>query len=516
MKDKFITREHFNYANKIIKILGFKSMCDFDNQISYSDLKESQEEICEQVTLTMCKFKELFPLNEFDLRRIKYTFENIDQVIGFFKKMCTYLSIPYEFVRVSKSIQLRLPRSKSFLYNNYIQDMEKRENPQIETLAQGDNTTGLNESIYEPDKFKQLDTVMKISTITSSQILKFKKVQSFEQEFFVGPSFRLDLFTDFKWFNWIKIAMLTTNGQIRPILSGSTIDFSLGYTIAYSDTIDSSTQFDSQGFYTIPIDFFNNQFYPLHFGKIDIKFNAHIQDCCMFKIIVNGNDFTEKLPKSYMGTKTYIECDHDSKYYIIDPHLPTPYTWRIMSGMLGPNYSPQPNLSKCIKIEEIEAKFNEYKASGLVSTVKKSLCLRKEPNDPITPNLYYIYLSKQKLLDDYEQFCIIDFIDIKCSHIKQMHGELIMYYPFDFDNGFYSRAPKGAQIGSIDIEPSDLIEKQDHSLVILGDQTVYIKLKAKPENMYKFLNLKISVTFYVRFVSGSEPVLDPQLSANHI
>ena len=86
MRNKIITESHYNYANKFVKILGFINLTDWDNQISYTNLKTSQIKICQSLNKTLEIFKILFPQDSFNLRKIHYKFENIDQVLGFFKK----------------------------------------------------------------------------------------------------------------------------------------------------------------------------------------------------------------------------------------------------------------------------------------------------------------------------------------------------------------------------------------------------------------------------------------------
>lgn len=131
MKDRIITESHFNYANKFVKILGFNDLADYGRQVGYTVLKEFQDDICTALNKTLDVFKALFPQDGFNLRKIHYKFENIDQVLGFFKKVMTYLSIPFEMIRVRGAFYLRLIPQKTSLYNEYIYRMqEKREMPQ--------------------------------------------------------------------------------------------------------------------------------------------------------------------------------------------------------------------------------------------------------------------------------------------------------------------------------------------------------------------------------------------------
>ena len=132
MRDRIITESHFNYANKFVKILGFDGLTDWGKQIPYANLKTSQDQICVALNKTLDIFKALFPQDSFNLRKIHYKFENIDQVLGFFKKVMSWLSIPYEMVRLRGAFYLRLIQQKTSLYNEYISRMEKnREMPQL-------------------------------------------------------------------------------------------------------------------------------------------------------------------------------------------------------------------------------------------------------------------------------------------------------------------------------------------------------------------------------------------------
>jgi hypothetical protein len=165
MKDRIITETHYNYANKFVKILGFDDLADYGRQVGYTVLKESQDAVCIALNKTLDVFKALFPQDGFNLRKIHYKFENIDQVLGFFKKVMTYLGIPHETIRVRGAFYLRLIPQKTSLYNEYIYRMqEKREMPQKKklesnsNLASGkeikleDSVSPWFESTIEPDK----------------------------------------------------------------------------------------------------------------------------------------------------------------------------------------------------------------------------------------------------------------------------------------------------------------------------------------------------------------------------
>lgn len=142
MKERLLTESHYNYANKFVKILGFDDLADYGRQVGYTVLKESQDAVCVALNKTVDVFKALFPQDGFNLRKIHYKFENIDQVLGFFKKVMAYLGIPHETIRVRGAYYLRLIPQKTSLYNEYIYRMqEKREMPQKVIVTPNSNST---------------------------------------------------------------------------------------------------------------------------------------------------------------------------------------------------------------------------------------------------------------------------------------------------------------------------------------------------------------------------------------
>lgn len=122
MKDKTITNVHFDYVNEQVKIMGFKNLADYDTFIPYSKLKLKQKNICEKINSSIEWFKKIFIQEGFDLRKINYLFENIDQVIGFIKKLFVHLCIQYDYSRIKGIPTLRLIQPNN-LYNNYIMNL---------------------------------------------------------------------------------------------------------------------------------------------------------------------------------------------------------------------------------------------------------------------------------------------------------------------------------------------------------------------------------------------------------
>lgn len=171
MKNKILKREHFEYLDNIVHILGFKNLADYDKCITYDTLKTLQNEICININNTLDTFKQLFPLNEFDLRKIKYKFENIDQVIGFVKKLFFYLNVPIEYL--NKTLRL-IQQNK--LYNEYIKMIENRDIPQNELLfTDMDNmaikqfTNDLNKPSKPIDEYKSYTEILKLNKSVESK-----------------------------------------------------------------------------------------------------------------------------------------------------------------------------------------------------------------------------------------------------------------------------------------------------------------------------------------------------------
>ena len=517
MKENLITNEHFNYATKIMKIMGFNSISDFDTLIYYDKLKIQEVNICSKISTTMDEFKKLFPLNEFDLRRIKYKFENINQVIGFVKKLSLYLAIPLNTTRTNNSTVMRLIQSKYFLYNNYINSMNMRDTATIETIL-----------IKSIDEIKNNDINNKIEienkeTVKSSQVLKFKKANPIEEEFLVGSYFGLSCFRVFKWINWIKIAVYS-NGTVNKLKEDSDIILTLGGSNLERYKIDQSVLFEDE-YFKIPIDFFNNHFYIHH----DLQIMILSGGSTMFKIIINGNDFTKKLPKSYLENKIIIECDHDSKYCINDEDNNDIclFTWKIMHGFAGSTHTKKPSIADLTNWKIIKKKFDEYKENGKVINVendfvelKSTLFLKKDCDDEIKSGEYYNYLLYNNLLKNYEKFVIHDYINIKYLYIEEETNEnSIIYYsiPYsDFDNLHYNNI----QICFLSlIRPHDNLckieqinnDEKRHSSSFYNNlckieqinnnekrhsNSPFVKATVKTEKINDFLEIKIMVVIY--------------------
>ena len=209
MKDKTIKNIHFDYANELVKILGFRNLSDFEYSISYDLLKKNQEKICFEFNKTIDEFKKLFPQEGFDLRKIQYSFKTIDQIIGFIKKLFNYLKITWNYSKKNGIPKMRLIPPNN-LYNDYIMNM--RNNPLNFDLKKN-TIVELNENVEkflneiplnlsEPNKPNE---TIKMSIL----IDKFEKIK-LTKKYVVKEVFKLQEF-EMDWIENIKILIFTEN-----------------------------------------------------------------------------------------------------------------------------------------------------------------------------------------------------------------------------------------------------------------------------------------------------------------
>lgn len=298
MKDKIIKVVHFDYANQLVKILGFVNLADYETILFYNNLKTTQDKICQEFTKTLQLFKKIFPQEGFDLRKINYSFDNIDQVMAFIKKIFGYLGITYIYERKNGIPTLRLIPPNN-LYKNYI--MKLRNIPQ-------------NEDIYisqEKNEVKEVkDYKTEIIEPTSMKYLLNYLKKPFEKKYTVMPFVRLSSLDLFDYFKWIGIKM--HNGHKLPI--NTNIKLEIGGSVFLEKNINNLTQFDDLNYYKFDIDFSNNLLFKYQEMCLTIKTNKNIKPN-LFDIIICGNGFKSTVPKTNFSPP-YIKFDHDSKWYI--------------------------------------------------------------------------------------------------------------------------------------------------------------------------------------------------------
>ena len=212
MKDKTIRNNHYEYANQLVKILGFVNLADFESSIQYDTLKKNQKKICVEFNKTIDEFKKLFMQEGFDLRKINYSFENIDQIIGFIKKLLTYLGIPWDYSRKNNIPTLRLIPQNN-LYNKYI--MNLRNIPQNCNLDYIQEKNQLEKRL-ESDKLHSIEKPTQILTndvISMNGLLnKFDK-NKITKKYIIGNKIFLNKI-QMDWIEKINIHFVDNNKEL--------------------------------------------------------------------------------------------------------------------------------------------------------------------------------------------------------------------------------------------------------------------------------------------------------------
>lgn len=448
MRDRVITESHFNYANKFVKILGFNGLIDWTKQIPYANLKTSQDEICQSINKTLDIFKALFPQDSFNLRKIHYKFENIDQVLGFFKKVMSWLSIPYEMVRLRGAFYLRLTQQKTSLYNEYISRMEQiREMPQKFTPPTPTLT-------YTPTHIKVPDQQMNSSIMFSNNLVlpsgnivqdanlnnidipnpntsnpfvlekshKFSKVlqtypkTNISKTVLVKSDILLSAFKDINYIESIEI-LGVKGGLSCPLYTNTYISAYVSEkTLVHEQIIQESDQTNP---YIFHLDFPNSFFYEYHSLELKIS-NSGFE---LFRIKINGYKFSKKIT-NLSGLFT----DHDPKYYDEE----TGYQWNILNGMIGCSI-----IGKKMTGFDHENLLQKYEKQGLL-TVMSQTYLLPEPitwtglsvdNDDNLNNISYgLVLLESAKLKNYNFVMSNVILNIKFRFIEPSENSCSIYY----------------------------------------------------------------------------------------
>jgi hypothetical protein len=437
---KTITNVHMNYVNDIIIIMGFKNLSDYEHVITYSSLKTSSKKICSKINETMTEFKKIFPQNEFNLRKYNYKFENIDQIIGFVKKLFMYLNIPLDYSRSKKDKILRLIPINSICYK-YI--MNLRENPQnhakvlekdiaLKNSDDEKNKVLVNplsspwfNSTIEPDTMKNTDATEKFTSIGTnmntdviesksidmnfSNILKYKK-KDFTKTYLTENLLRISSFRNvIEYISWIKISKFAKGTRYR-LGIGTKLSLQIGGVEYLNHTIAEDSKF-TDNYYTFPVDFPNGTFYKYHEINLRIKSGANYTEDT-YKLIISGSTFNSKMPKNIIENNNII-FDHDSKWYKPDEYVITAnngMVYRHHSKLYLQNEaeSKNKNLKTMLRLE----KENKIKIEQMMigEEYEKIICLNIM-NDVVEKNIEngLTYLADKmivKKFGNYNTVCI--------------------------------------------------------------------------------------------------------------
>lgn len=315
MKNKLIKNIHFDYVNEMIKILGFYNLADFETCVIYSELKLNQKTICEKYTQSLELFKKIFPQEGFDLRKINYCFENIDQVIAFIKKLFLYLGINYSYTRKNKNIVLRLIQPNN-IYNKYIMNLRNiPQNNYFTTIDEKLNESNKSIEISKSNNYAKFDDTNNETNQFQNNKLRFTPMvelmcnfkNSFEKNYIFNKILSLGCIKSFDYFNWIRIRNI--NGSKLQI--GTIVYLEIGGNVYLKKIIDETTKFDEYNYYKYEIDFPSNIFYQYHEIKLRVGSNNSNNN---FQALINGCQLKSNVPKSLFEHN--ISFEHEVKWFI--------------------------------------------------------------------------------------------------------------------------------------------------------------------------------------------------------
>lgn len=283
MKTKTITLDHFEYLNNLVKILGFKNLADYDSIFSYKELQLNQINICQNCNTTLDKFKKLFPLDGFDLRKISYNFQNIDQVIGFTRKVFFYLNVPFEY----ENKHMRLIQQNN-LYNQYIKMLNPRDIPENYTNLFSCENNKLNMPSKLFDEYKSYKEILDENTNvinTKETFILFQNTFEFKNS---KANYIESIVFDIKFPTDVYTILVYFGNDVIIEQKLDINNFTLNLKLP--NLLNTSTKF------TIDLNFKTNHFADLTHLK-NIKFE------------VFGNKI------SHVSEHKYIKFDHDNTYY---------------------------------------------------------------------------------------------------------------------------------------------------------------------------------------------------------
>lgn len=356
MKDKTIKNTHFNYANDLVKILGFCNLADFTTEMSYDILKINQNNICLKFNEKIDEFKKLFTQEGFDLRKINYTFVNINQIIAFIKKLFSYLNITWDYSK-KKGISIMRLIPPNNLYNNYIMN--------IRNIPENNNSNILK------NNDEDCEIINKNNLKMTEFIDKFKrKTNIITKKYVIGDKFYL---SEIKM-DWIEKIRIITNDNNKALLQHGSISlFNSNEEIVLYKINNVETKIDNDYKINIPNNFLYSDDKTVYLkiflseknSKINLKDNLTFE----IELELEGYDILNKelLYKNINFDNDIIELDYENylKYFNygiykkklynnIEDHIPKNYNTPLytqsytLSMMYYVNYLKNPFEKKYI------------------------------------------------------------------------------------------------------------------------------------------------------------------------
>lgn len=267
-----ITYKHYDYALFITILLGFKSFTDYETIIYYKNLKLVADSLCDQFTKSLEHFKLTFPIKYFAPPK---QFTTIDQIIGFIKKIYTWLSVPFKY---EHTLLRLIPPNNLFI--EYIKNPVKMSDiSQKSEIASEQPQSTLGTIVdFKKDILDVYAKKMESKTI----VLKDK-------------FFLLSTIPEFKYIKFIIIEQLNKTfivDKTTPQLPiGTTFSFYVGNTCVRSVKIDETNKDISE---TLMIEFPNFHFY---YNPVYIHISVP-EGCCIegWSFHICGYNFVSDAP----------------------------------------------------------------------------------------------------------------------------------------------------------------------------------------------------------------------------
>jgi hypothetical protein len=101
-----VTYEQLALTGEIVKIFGFKGLCDYDTEISSQSVNRQQ--LYSDLGDMLGKIDSLFPTHDINVRRLSGTVTSITIAMNILRSLLTYCGVPWRTRRKNKTITIKL------------------------------------------------------------------------------------------------------------------------------------------------------------------------------------------------------------------------------------------------------------------------------------------------------------------------------------------------------------------------------------------------------------------------
>jgi hypothetical protein len=128
-----VQKDRFEFLQSFVILYGFRSLCDFETEISVKELKK-KDPFLQEVNQMMCQITRLFPMSLFNLKRKDYLIDSENLAIKVLRKCLECTNIPYEHLHRQHGNVLRLI-PPNIMYMNYI--IQKMDATEMKDIVHG-------------------------------------------------------------------------------------------------------------------------------------------------------------------------------------------------------------------------------------------------------------------------------------------------------------------------------------------------------------------------------------------